>query len=162
MKLIIARHGEAESFSSSGYDKDRSLTSKGESDIAKIGQFIANSPLTINRIFHSPYLRTRQTAEIICKQQENQELFAESSPLLTPSCDYVNFLPQLSGSSNSACVLIVGHNPDVSFFAARLIKDSSLQTALIFQPGTTIAINVAKEKFSQGQLIWCISPDFLS
>lgn len=40
MKIIIARHGEAETTSLDGTDRSRPLTAKGEADVRKMGNFL--------------------------------------------------------------------------------------------------------------------------
>lgn len=162
MKLIIIRHGEAEFSAATGLDKDRELTENGIADIGKIGNFIVGSSLKIHRIYHSPYRRTLQTAEILHEKLEIPELPVLADNDLMPGCDYMKFLPTLTSFSNSETVVIVGHNPDVAFFAAQLLKDISLQAVLLFQPGTCMGINIAKERFFGGQLIWYISPNNLA
>ncbi|MCP5498886.1 MAG: phosphohistidine phosphatase SixA [Leptospiraceae bacterium] len=160
MKLIIARHGEAEMFSSSGMDRNRQLTEKGKSDILKMSLFIQKSPIKINQIYYSPYDRTRNTAEIFSQNIGMETKLIEEN-CLAPGGNYDSILKRICSFSNSEGILLVGHNPDVSFFAAKLIQDPTLSHNLIFQPGTTIALNIAREKFCNGQILWVLSPDFL-
>ncbi|MCB1141595.1 MAG: phosphohistidine phosphatase SixA [Leptospiraceae bacterium] len=157
MKIIISRHGEAEDYSSSGRDFDRSLTDAGRLDIAKMANFIKNSSLKVQHIYHSPYLRTKQTAEIyssILQLPEQIELCEE----LAPNNDCMDLVHRIRNFSNSETFLLISHNPGIAFFASRLIQDESLYESLLFMPGTTIAINIARERFTKGQIIWMISP----
>lgn len=160
MKLIIGRHGEAESIAMTGLDKDRRLTEKGRLDIAKMGGYILQTPLKVTQIYYSPYARTNETATIF-----SETLHFSGDPIpaseLLPGNEYSDLFPKLSKLSNSDTVLIVGHNPDVSYLVSKLIRDVSISRSFIFMPGTTIAINIAKENFQNGQLLWMISPEFL-
>ncbi|MCE9501179.1 MAG: phosphohistidine phosphatase SixA [Leptospira sp.] len=158
MKLIIARHGEADKDSPTGQDKDRSLTGKGREDIRKMAGFISSTHLQVSHIYHSPYLRTMQTAEIF-SQELHTNAESVASEKLAPSMNYSDILPELSRLTNSATVLLIGHNPDVSYFVAKLLKYESNHSCFVFSPGTTVAINIAKENFSNGQIIWIVSPD---
>jgi len=160
MKLIIGRHGEAEQHSATGLDKDRKLTEKGIADIGKMADFIFHSPLRVTQIFHSPYIRTNETAEIFSEKIRFKGIVNPVNELL-PGADYSDLLPKLNQFTNSDTILIIGHNPDVSFFAGKLIRDESFANVFGFSPGTTVAINIAKENFLRGQLIWMISPEFL-
>lgn len=160
MKLIIGRHGEAEQNSATGLDKDRKLTEKGKSDIIKMADFIFHSPLRVTHIFHSPYERTNETAEIFAEKLQFKGVAIPARELL-PGNDYTDLLPRLNQFNNSDTILIIGHNPDISFFTGKLIRDESISNVFGFSPGTTIAINIAKENFLRGQLIWMISPEFL-
>ncbi len=161
MKIILARHGEAENFSPSGYDKDRRLTENGIQDIRKMASFIRLSSLRVQHIYHSPYVRTRETAEIYAEELGITEVI-ESCDELAPENECSDLLCRLKPYSNSETFLLVSHNPGIGHFAAQLIQEDSLFTNLPFLPGTTLAINIAREKFSRGQIIWMISPSDLS
>ncbi|MCZ8157504.1 MAG: phosphohistidine phosphatase SixA [Leptospira sp.] len=160
MKIILVRHGEAEDPSSATSDQSRRLTEKGESDIHKIGRFIKSSPLKVSQVFYSPYTRTRLTAEILSK-----EIAFSGEPtsydVLAAGARCSDILSCLVSLNNSDTVLLVGHNPDITLFAAELLGNASTSENLVFMPGSSIAINVAREKFAHGQIIWAISPDML-
>jgi len=158
MKLIIARHGEAEKNSPTGQDRDRSLTDSGRKDIRKMGRYIKSTLLKVSHVYHSPYMRATQTAEIF-SQELDSKLELVPTDKLAPSSNYFDLLPDLSQFTNSATVLLIGHNPDVSYFVAKLLKYESNHSCFVFSPGTTVAINIAKENFSNGQIIWIVSPD---
>lgn len=161
MKIILVRHGEAEDPYHSESDRERKLTEKGVDDIHKIGAFIRNSQLKVAEIFHSPYERTRLTAEILAQELGlgDHLLSAEE---LSAGCDCCNILPNLCNYTNSDAIVIVGHNPDITHFVAKLLGSALYEESLFFSPGTTIAVNVPKERFSRGQILWVVSPDFLA
>jgi phosphohistidine phosphatase len=98
--------------------------------------------------------------EIFSEKLQFKGITTSANELL-PANDYADLFPKLNQLSNSDTVMLIGHNPDVSFFAARLIRDESISRSFVFSPGTTIAINIAKENFLLGQIIWAISPEFL-
>jgi phosphohistidine phosphatase len=161
MKIILVRHGEAEDPASAKSDQSRTLTEKGVRDIHKIGRFIHNSPLKVSQVFYSPYTRTRLTAEIL-----SEEIDFPREPIsyeeLAAGARCSDFLSCLVSLNNSDTVLLVAHNPDITVFAAQLLGNSSTADNLIFLPGSTVAINVARERFANGQIIWALSPDMLA
>lgn len=160
MKLILTRHGESEDKKAGMNDEDRHLTDKGNSDIKKIAKFIKSSSWNITHIFHSPYIRTHETAKILADDLGfSKEL--ESSDALACGEGCLKILPLLSKLNNSEAIVLVSHNPDITHFAAHLLGNPNLTQNLIFSPGTSIAINVAKEKFEGGQILWSVSPDYL-
>ncbi len=160
MKVILVRHGEAENGGGLNPDSGRSLTQKGSADIEKIGRFIRASHLKVTQVFHSPYLRTRLTAEIL-----SNEIGFEGEPIssseLSAGATCNDFLTCLASFSNSDTILLVGHNPDITQFAAKLLGNHQFSENIVFQPGSSMAINVAREKFDQGQILWAISPDLI-
>lgn len=161
MKLIICRHGESDITSASGFDRDRKLSDKGKNDIAKMAKFIQGTPIKVTKVYHSPYLRTIETAQIYSDILPGK-LVPETSEFLAPSANYNDLLPGFCRYPNSETILIVGHNPDVSYFAANLLKSDSIASMFFFSPGATLAINVARENFCNGQLVWFVAPDFLT
>lgn len=161
MKIILVRHGEAEDIAIDKSDFQRNLTTKGIDDVHKIGNFIYNSHIVVKEIYHSPYLRTTHTARIIADELHLDHEFIMSSDRLSAGSDCSDLLPCLNSCTNSDAILIVAHNPDISYFAAKLLGDRHFAESILFSPGTTVALNVAKEKFCKGQILWAISPDFL-
>jgi phosphohistidine phosphatase len=161
MKIILVRHGEAEDAYQAGSDRARKLTPKGVDDIHKIGNFLRESHIKISHIYHSPYQRTEQTAKILAAELHLEDKIIAASEL-SAGGDCCDLLPNFCTYTNSDAVVVVGHNPDITYFAAKLLGDPSLTHVLCFSPGTSIAVNVPKEKFSKGQILWAISPDFLA
>ena len=157
MKIIISRHGDAEPFSHTGRDADRSLSSQGIGEIKKMAMFVKRGSLNVQHIYHSPYLRTKQTAEIYANELGLSELI-ETCDELAPGNECMDLIHRLKSYSNSDTFLLVSHNPGVSHFAARLIQDDGLASSLLFGTGTALALNIAREKFCRAQIIWMISP----
>jgi phosphohistidine phosphatase len=161
MKLILARHGEAEHFSESGRDRDRKLTKEGRDDIRKVGRFIKLSSLRVKHIYHSPYERTKETAEIFSEELGLTSVLVPCEEL-APENECENLLVRIKDYTNSDTILIVSHNPGISHFAAQLIQGDHLFPSLPFLPGTTLALNVPREYFQRGQIMWMISPHDLN
>ncbi|MBT8148855.1 MAG: phosphohistidine phosphatase SixA [Pseudomonadales bacterium] len=128
-KLIVMRHGHAESFAAS--DRERVLTARGEaasrSQAALVANFFAGSSPAI---YHSPFVRTTQTAA---------QLAAALSAVATGAAlDCSRFAePQLLGNNSPQAVLrwldqsgikqavIISHQPLVSILLSLLIEGST-------------------------------------
>ena len=69
MNLYLLRHGIAVEPGTPGFahDADRALTPEGERKLGKIAEAMEAMELRFDRVLSSPYLRARQTAEIIAK-----------------------------------------------------------------------------------------------
>src|ERR1035441_4552766 len=67
MNLFILRHGIAVEPGAHGYEKDadRPLTPEGERKLLQIAEAMEALDLTFDLILSSPYVRARQTAEIV-------------------------------------------------------------------------------------------------
>src|SRR5689334_4921844 len=118
MNLYLLRHGLAADLDTQGLtkDADRPLTSKGERKLWKIAEGMKALELRFDVILSSPYLRARQTAEIIAETLHESRR-VEFSETLTPSGNakkLVELLKELARAQED--VLLVGHEPHLSEF----------------------------------------------
>lgn len=119
MRLLIMRHGPAESHSDSGRDQDRALTDSGRELTARVARELARRSPAPLRIVASPLLRARQTAEIVATALE-PERTPEIREELAPSENAGSLVTELV-AEGVASVLVVGHAPDVSTLAEGLL-----------------------------------------
>lgn len=105
MRLLLLRHGEA------GFealtDEQRSLTDNGRFRLRQM--LLQHQGLLegIERIFHSPYLRTCQTTELVCGVKA-----VETTPLklLTPESSPQQVVDWLSEQADESLMLVT-HQP---------------------------------------------------
>ena len=88
MNLYLLRHGIAVDPGTPGIlsDADRPLTAKGEEKLAQITKAMAALELSFDLILSSPYLRARQTAEIVA-DAFNARKRIEFTDSLTPGAN---------------------------------------------------------------------------
>src|SRR5690606_34429445 len=99
-------------------DADRSLTGRGRAAAAEIWQSLRHDGVQVARLVHSPYVRARQTAEVIADyypgiRMEACDLFTPDDPVM-PVIDWLASQPTLEG-----CVL-VSHMPLVAALTGAL------------------------------------------
>lgn len=122
--LYIVRHAKAEDRATFMSDHDRELISEGIMAAARIGRFLRDKSALPDQIISSTAPRARDTAKVIAEQigfgpeqiQLNEKLF-EGGPKA-----YLATVNQFPDSVQSA--MVVGHNPDVSYFAEFLTHQS--------------------------------------
>lgn len=105
MRLLLLRHGEA-AFNATS-DEQRSLTDNGR---LRLQQMLAEHQQLlegVERIVHSPYLRTCQTAELVSKVYPAVTC---SLILLTPDSSPKDVVEWLSEQSNKTLMLVT-HQP---------------------------------------------------
>jgi len=122
MNIFILRHGLAAEPGKGGNDAERPLTGKGEHKLEGVAEAMAAMELSFDRIFSSPYLRARQTAELIAdalKARKRLEFTDALLPGATPS-DAVHFLDSLKPVPED--VLVVGHEPNLSELISLLVS----------------------------------------
>ncbi len=114
-RLILLRHGKAESASSSGDDFERALTDRGRRDSALMGRVLSDMGLTPDMALVSTARRAQET------WAEAAFAFpAARAQALRPL--YLASLRQLeqavaAARDEVAVLLIVGHNPGLHEFA---------------------------------------------
>ena len=123
-RLILLRHGKAESVAASGGDFERGLTERGRRDAALMGRVLAEAGIAPDLALVSAARRTRET------WQETAATFAgargEHSRLLyLASCEQLIGL--VNGVSETVTsLMIVGHNPGLHEFALTLLGRTAI------------------------------------
>ncbi len=128
MKLILFRHGLAldrqDSMAMKMEDSLRPLIARGRERTLKMAKAIKKMELSIDMIVSSPFVRAKETAEIlfeVCKSEAIHECTE-----LVPSAPPMAFAQWLKNSAKRAtCVLAVGHEPQLSIFASWAIAGTT-------------------------------------
>jgi phosphohistidine phosphatase len=116
MNLYLLRHGIAVEPGTPGYEKDseRPLTPKGRHRLRPIAAAMKKMDLRFDLILSSPFLRAKQTAEIIVEslKLKKQPGFSDA---LTPDGNPKALIRQLNELQPvPENVLLVGHEPYLS------------------------------------------------
>jgi phosphohistidine phosphatase len=115
VNLVIMRHGEAEPMSAQ--DSQRQLTARGRHEVNQMALWLQQHYAAFDLIWVSPYLRTRQTAELMLARQapfSQLEIMSE----LVPDGDaalFKSYFDARISEKPEARVLLVSHMPLVSF-----------------------------------------------
>ena len=112
-KLYLLRHGEAANDFEKA-DRERTLTVNGKNKVRALGIKLNHAGFYPEKVYCSPAVRTKQTAEILLEQlgflpkvdfQEN--IYEASTKTL--------FDLVASSSDEYEKILLIGHNPAISF-----------------------------------------------
>lgn len=115
MKLWLLRHGAAEAYQR--HDADRQLTEQGREQVVQAAKFLVG--VQFDRVLCSPYVRARQTAELLCATLQRQGDI-EIVPWLTPDDDVREVTRKLDGYPVEN-LLIVAHQPLLGMLASWLV-----------------------------------------
>jgi phosphohistidine phosphatase len=135
VNIYILRHGIAVEPGAPGIktDAERPLIPKGEQHLREAAAAMEKMGLSFDVIFSSPYLRAKQTAEIVAKNLKLERKPTISSDLI-PGGNPQALIRQLNGLKPAPeHILIVGHEP----YLSRLI-------ALLSSGGTGVTIDMKK------------------
>ena len=118
MKIYIMRHGPAEDQAPTGRDYDRRLTSSGRARTELAAHELGRWERP-KRVISSPLVRTVETAEVVVSAL-GLTLDVERREELAPGGDARGLLSELA-VEGAKRVIVIGHEPDVSTLAARLL-----------------------------------------
>ena len=123
MKLILMRHAEAAPSDNVCYpdDAQRPLTVKGGKTQQKVAQALKQKGILPTHIFVSPRLRARQTADITAQVLGLGHVVEEREEL-DGGYALAAVIALLRTFEGERCVLCVGHEPDMSGWAAGLLS----------------------------------------
>lgn len=124
MNLFLLRHGVAVERDPQSFPDDsrRPLTLKGEDRIRLVCDAMQALELSFDRILASPFLRSRQTAEIVAGSLGLRRAL-EFRDELTPTGDFkalLRFINRLTPAPEN--LLLVGHEPYLSQLLSVLIS----------------------------------------
>lgn len=106
MDLFLVRHAIAEERRPNLLDADRALTDKGRSRFEAVVQSLGQAGFRFDRVYHSPWLRAVQTAELLAPITDGAMTSAEG--LAEPP------RPEFFASLEGEQVACVGHEPWMS------------------------------------------------
>ena len=114
MDLVLWRHAEAEEQGRDGNDLERSLTSRGEKQAARMANWLDRQLPQGARILASPARRTEQTVLALGRKYK---LAGE----LAPDSSVAQLLELVQWPQGKGTVLVVGHQPALGQTIAQLL-----------------------------------------
>ncbi len=125
MFVYLLRHGNAADQAPDGSmdDSRRELTADGMDKLASACQSYARIMVPPQRIWHSPLIRARQSAEILAKACDVPQPL-EEHPLLRPGGQVAAMVDVLQGEllAGLESTLLVGHEPNLGNLLGLLVS----------------------------------------
>lgn len=157
MQLYIVRHGAAgDSAEWQGPDKDRPLTKRGKQVTAQVADRLAELGVKPDAIISSPYVRARQTADILARGLHDTDRL-ESDARLVPGFGIADLMSLLTDYSDAGSLMIVGHEPDLGQVICELIGAERLK----MRKGSVALVDLPDPHTARGQLQWVAPPAIL-
>jgi phosphohistidine phosphatase len=157
MDLYLIRHAEAVELDPAGSmeDFDRPLTENGKAQAAHLAKALPARGARIDRLIVSPLVRAVQTAEPLIAGWGLPTDAVIDCEELAPG-GRRRKLAKLIGKQSAGAVGLVGHQPDLSEFAAWLIGSKDAQIKLD-KAGVALVRIVGNElKKGTGELVWLL------
>lgn len=126
MILHFLRHAKTNQVSPTGRDFDRELLPRGYEQLSELRSKLAQSPITVTRVFCSSAKRTRQTWTEIADLFPNATISFHDELYLASASELLTFLSSKNSPQTS---LLIGHNEGLSDLATYLTgSDIHLKT----------------------------------
>jgi len=124
--LHFLRHAKTNQVSPTGRDFDRELLPRGYEQLSELKSKLAQSPITVTRVFCSSAKRTRQTWTEIADLFPNATISFHDELYLASASELLTFLSSKNSPQTS---LLIGHNEGLSDLATYLTgSDIHLKT----------------------------------
>jgi phosphohistidine phosphatase len=154
--IYILRHGRAEKRAPSVRgDEGRALTGEGRTEILGVAEFLASRDVVFGCIATSPFVRAKETAEIVARALGKRGILADWQEL-TPGSSIEALESRISGRPEDESLLIVGHEPLLGQFTGYMITGGG-NAAMAFGKGGLAKIRNAQLDPVSGELQWLLT-----
>src|SRR6266404_3418362 len=155
MIIYFVRHASAgTAFSNPKKDEKRPLDDDGIEQCGVVGRALAALNVQPDVIVSSPLKRATQTASLIGNEL-GYEGKLQLAPALRPEASFAEFRRMLDKYAKHEAVMVVGHNPSITEFLARMIAKSGCEAQVDFKKG---AVARAETVRHSAVLNWFFTP----
>ncbi len=157
MKIYLLRHATAEARRPNLSDRNRRLTAAGLEELHDVARGLRRLKVRPDTILASPYRRAWDTARVAARALNSAKRPVELRALV-PGGSVARLWTELKPFSGARSVMLVGHEPLLSEFAAFLLNSPHLTINL--KKSGLIRIDVASAQANRptGALRWLLSP----
>ena len=161
MMIYVWRHGKAETASETGKDEDRTLSPEGRNEVIGVADHVfgAKGAGKPDKIFSSPFLRAKESAEMI-QGFLGCEKGLETLPELKSGIPFPELVLNLQSRARGLkSVALVGHVPDLENLVYCLL-DGNRSAEIRLKTGGLIQMEVdgLTEPF-HGKIIFSVNPE---
>lgn len=161
MKLLLLRHAiaaDGAAFAASGKeDRQRPLTEDGRKKMRKIAEALAGLLPELALIATSPYVRARDSAEILARAYPARPVLSELGEL-APSGSAAVLLKFLQAQKSLPIVACVGHEPNLSQLAAWLLAGKEKSFLDLRKGGACLLDFAGRLAPGNAVLAWHLTP----
>jgi phosphohistidine phosphatase len=155
MIIYIVRHASAgEQLSNPKKDEKRPLDADGIEQCGLVGRALAALNVQPDLIISSPLKRATQTASLI-GNEIGYEGKLQLETALRPETSFTDFRRLLDKYSRHEAIMVVGHNPSITEFLARIIAKSGCEALVDFKKGAVARVETVRHSAT---LNWFLTP----
>lgn len=158
-RLILTRHAKSSWDDPLTPDHDRPLNERGKAAAADLGQWLASRGYVPDEVLCSDALRTRKTWSGIAPALPGTPVLELKPALYHAGPDVM--LAVLRHATGD-CVMMIGHNPGIAEFAAKLVAHAPKSPEFARYPtGATLVADFAVESWDQIGWGMGVADDFI-
>lgn len=155
MLVYFIRHASAgQRKSDPAKDEKRPLDEDGIAQCGFVGRALALLDTHVDAIVSSPLKRATQTASLIANDLAFEGKL-DMDPALRPEATYSQFRDLLDRHRDQEAIAVVGHNPNLSEFLARVLGATATRGGVDLKKGAVARVEVDHRR---GELTWLITP----
>ena len=156
MDVFVLRHAIAEDAGPGQADSERRLTEDGRDRLRLVVRKAMRAGMSPGIVLASPYVRARQTAEILLEEL-NRPCEMVTTANLTPYAPVEDLWRELREYAPLSPVIVVGHNPQLSELVSVLI--GSPRYAVEMKKAAIAYVKDAGDgPRPEGHLAWMLTP----
>jgi phosphohistidine phosphatase len=158
MNLYLLRHAIAAEPDENTEDSQRPLTEKGRKKLGQIARNLEKLELEFDVIITSPYLRARQTADVVVDALDIKKKRVVESENLVPFGFAAKLVEEINAREPVENLLLVGHEPFLSQLIGTLIAGDASLSIDLKKAGLC---KLSLEQFTYGRcatLEWLLTP----
>jgi phosphohistidine phosphatase len=160
MELYLIRHAIAEEEAPSGDDSQRALAEKGAKKMRQIAKGLRTLGAEFDLILTSPYVRARETAEILADVFKMKKKI-EFSDHLVPMADPNLVIAEIKEKYTVDSLALVGHEPYLSTLVSLLVADGAGMD-IIFKKGGVCRLSADDLHHTRSATLeWLLTPAVL-
>lgn len=122
--LILVRHAKSNHDNPALSDRERPLNDRGRQEAVLMGQRLAKRHVKPDIIISSPAVRALATAQAIARKLDYDFRYIDIDERLYAGTADVLLSVVCSLNKKVDCVMLFGHNPEISKFAGRLLGET--------------------------------------
>src|SRR5579884_534681 len=135
-------------------DEKRALDSDGIDQCRTVGRALAALNVQPDVIISSPLKRATQTASLV-GNEIGYEGKLQLEAALRPDASFADFRHMLEKYSKHEAIMVVGHNPSITEFLARIIAKSGCEALVDFKKGAVARVETVRHSAT---LNWFLTP----
>jgi|SRR5215469_13124425 len=155
MIIYLVRHASAgENLANPKKDEKRPLDADGIEQCGYMGRALAALNAQPDVVISSPLKRATQTASLIANEIDYEgKLQLEAA--MRPEASFPDFRRMLEKYAKHEAILVVGHNPSITEFLARLINKTASEAQIEFKKGAAARVETDR---GAATLNWLFTP----